>query len=334
MKALVLTGGGARGAFEAGVLYANKDAGWDIICGTSAGAINGAFAAQGMFDELRLVWSTIGARNVLQLQPLVANAKQFVTDVAAALHAHEYLKLFGALGELLKIWPLSNLLTVLGAIDPAPIHQILAQYLDYTRLRTTFVVTATNVTMRTADTFYWIPDNATSTRFGAKQSVGKQRFPITAANYVQVVQASTSIPGAFPPTDISPAADQIVCQYVDGGVANNTPLGMAIDAGADDITIVFMDPAGSAAPQRVTSLPQIGSACFDVMQSKILEDDIKLAQRTNQAVAGGTTNGRKPVTLRAVRPSTPLAVTVLDFNDQQRMDEAFKAGLAAPIVPL
>lgn len=48
MNALVLSGGGVRGAFEAGVIkaLAEKGSTWDIIAGVSVGAINAAFLAQ------------------------------------------------------------------------------------------------------------------------------------------------------------------------------------------------------------------------------------------------------------------------------------------------
>ncbi len=58
MKALVLSGGGALGAFEAGAIKALHDGGseFDLICGTSIGAINASFAAQDKIDELTALW--------------------------------------------------------------------------------------------------------------------------------------------------------------------------------------------------------------------------------------------------------------------------------------
>lgn len=48
MRALVLTGGGSFGAFQAGVVHglASKGRQWDLVIGTSVGAINGAYLAQ------------------------------------------------------------------------------------------------------------------------------------------------------------------------------------------------------------------------------------------------------------------------------------------------
>jgi|GEM_PF-6126943 len=50
MKALVLSGGGARGAYEAGLVCGLANAGerFDLVCGTSIGAINASFSCSGL----------------------------------------------------------------------------------------------------------------------------------------------------------------------------------------------------------------------------------------------------------------------------------------------
>jgi len=60
--ALVLSGGGAKGAFQVGALdYLIKEKGinFEIICGVSVGALNAAMVAQGDFDLLRKIWLEI-----------------------------------------------------------------------------------------------------------------------------------------------------------------------------------------------------------------------------------------------------------------------------------
>jgi NTE family protein len=60
--ALVLSGGGAKGAFQVGAeQYAREVEGytWDVIAGVSVGALNGAMLAMQKYDRLLEIWNTI-----------------------------------------------------------------------------------------------------------------------------------------------------------------------------------------------------------------------------------------------------------------------------------
>jgi len=60
-RALVLSGGGARGAFQVGVMKYLSEINWepDLVCGTSVGAINAAAYGTGMSnDQLTNLWRT------------------------------------------------------------------------------------------------------------------------------------------------------------------------------------------------------------------------------------------------------------------------------------
>ncbi len=64
--ALVLAGGGSRGAYEMGVWKAlhEMDIQFQIVCGTSIGAINGAMIAQGSFERAQEMWDTVETSQV------------------------------------------------------------------------------------------------------------------------------------------------------------------------------------------------------------------------------------------------------------------------------
>ena len=80
--AIVLSGGGARGAFEAGVLSGLQNrVSFDIVCGTSIGSINAALTAQRAFDELAQLWQTISTLNVVRYIDVVQKVSAFVDDV-------------------------------------------------------------------------------------------------------------------------------------------------------------------------------------------------------------------------------------------------------------
>ncbi len=72
-RALILSGGGARGAFQAGVWKYLVQIGWkpDIICGTSIGAINAAAIGSGMDVETLInLWTTYNRRRMYRLNLL------------------------------------------------------------------------------------------------------------------------------------------------------------------------------------------------------------------------------------------------------------------------
>jgi NTE family protein len=80
MRALVLSGGGSKGAYQVGVLRYLTEQGlsWDIVCGVSVGALNGSFISQYEKDfqrqgamHLEMLWKTIkGNRSIYRTHTL------------------------------------------------------------------------------------------------------------------------------------------------------------------------------------------------------------------------------------------------------------------------
>ena len=72
-RALVLSGGGARGAFQVGVWNYLLEKGWDpdLICGTSVGAINAVAIGSGMpLEKLMHIWKTLTRHSAYRLRLL------------------------------------------------------------------------------------------------------------------------------------------------------------------------------------------------------------------------------------------------------------------------
>lgn len=139
--ALVFSGGGAKGAWEAGVASALLEAGVPIgiAAGSSAGALNATLVADGRIDRLESTWRTLTRDDVYTLRPSV-----FFSGL-----------LPGWLGAL-AIGALDSLL------DPRPLRARLETTLDLDRIRASrvrLVVVATDVIERRARVF----DNATLT---------------------------------------------------------------------------------------------------------------------------------------------------------------------------
>jgi predicted acylesterase/phospholipase RssA len=336
MRALVLSGGGARGAYEAGVVTSLcKTKQFDIVCGTSIGAINASLVAQGDIDALGRLWHGIAARNIIRYIPQVDILKNMVATVEAVGKDNAFTKI----GDLLHLWhdyralgAPANLMGLRGAVSSDPVVQILQDCLDWQKLQaspTTLVVTGTNLTRGTSEGFFRFHSSRAAIQATFAGKAGATRYPLAADTYNSAVRASAAIPGAFTPVNFAPAGP-IAFDYVDGGVANNTPIGLAVDAGATEVTVVFMDPSDTKPRQQTANnMAQIAFASYDVMQQKILEDDLKLADTVND-LATKTLGEKKKIVidLWSVRPKEPLGLSVLGFNDQAALDAAFAQGSA------
>jgi predicted acylesterase/phospholipase RssA len=318
VNALVLSGGGARGAFEAGVVTGlSEGERFDIVCGTSIGALNGALVAQDEVASMRDAWREIAARKVIRLDEPLERWRRLALDLkafrlAAAIRGARHARI-----------PAFD--RIRGLLDWEPVRTILEARLDHARIARAFVIGTTDITHGRGAAFYAFPGDADAERaFAANEP---NAFPITAANYVDAVRASAAIPGAFAPVTIetSPGASAV---FADGCIANNTPLRQAIDAGATRVTVVFMQhDTLRYRDHRVRHAGDVVFACQDIADQRMLELDLKLARSVNAQVLRGEAPGKRFVELRVIGPSVPLRLGALNFDDQEALDRAYDVGL-------
>jgi len=337
MRALVLSGGGAKGAYEAGLaitLMQEFGEEFDIVCGTSIGAINASFIAQGKLTELAGVWSSIAQAQIVAPDRRVVALQNIFASLVSLVQAKLWLKAFVlartaiiAFVNIRVLNPLESLIGMTGALSPTGAQKMLASHLDLDAVKRVLIISVTDVTLRAQQVFYCFPD-----RYADAQAhfvhEEPQALPFDKPTFSETVRASGAIPAAFAPVTLPypPPGNA----YVDGGVTNNTPIGQAIDAGADDITIVYVDPAAVAAKAPTANIPDILASCFSMMQQCILDLDYKTALRVNDAVSANAddTRHKSIVKIRTFRPKAPLAVGVIDFSKQLEVTSAFQAGQA------
>jgi NTE family protein len=125
--ALVLSGGGAKGAYEAGVAVALVERGLPIrlVAGSSAGALNAAMIASGRSDRLEAMWRSVTRAQVYTLRGPVIFAG-FLPGWLTLLTLNQTSALF----------------------DPAPLRELIAASVDLDHLRDSpirLVVTATDL---------------------------------------------------------------------------------------------------------------------------------------------------------------------------------------------
>jgi len=330
MRALVLSGGGAAGAYQAGAVTALvRRVSYDIICGTSIGAINGAVVAQNKIDDLAHIWHTIASKRVIRYSPQVQRLFRLIGDVEALNNDPLFMRpadLIRLITRYLELGPPSQIFRQMGTAAREPVIDAIGYAMDFHALERSFIVTVTNVTRGTSECFYtFVGDHAGYERTFCAKRKGTS-FPLDARTFFPAVLASSATPGAFEPVALDAGGER--CHYVDGGVANNTPIGLAIDAGASDITVVSMEPSeaenGARAPKTLAELALVS---YDVFQDRMLKLDLKLAETVNQAILADALRGKRVVSLHTVRPKKTLGLPILGFDDQQAIDAAFERGL-------
>jgi len=316
-RALVLTGAGALGAYEAGAAIALLRAGerFDIICGTSIGAINAAFIAMGAIDELDEVWHSIARYRLIRpgkrLAPMLAALNE-LGDSGRGVLSRPYNVLHGAA----ILYAGGRVFGETGFFESAPIVSFLRERLDLRRVATTFAWSATNLTTALSEAFYIAPPAQADLPSHPAYRVHRldPSIDADAALFPEAIRASAAIPLVFRPVTLSPR-DASPGAYADGGIAQNAPIGIARHLGATDLVGITASPPATIA--SVATLSDVLMQSYAANQNRLI-----FAQ-----FADGTT-GTRLRSSALVQPSSPLALGPLDFGDQPALDAAFTRGAA------
>jgi NTE family protein len=289
-RALVLAGGGARGAYEAGVLsyvfehaYPRLPGGFefDIFSGTSVGAVHAAFAAATADSDPGLrakrlleTWTTMRLTDVFRLT---------LGDLLAMpLRALGLRRSGGSRRER----PVLG-----GLVDVAPLERMVEKRIPWGRLpdglrRPTpkaLCISCTDVRTGRATVFMDGPlaDPAPWTHDANAQAI-ETRI------HARHVRASAALPFLFPAVLVDGR------YYVDGGLRMNTPLSPALRLSADRVLVVTTGQrpglAGDAAayPAEVVTQPVfLLGKILDALTLDRLEYEIQRIDLVNALIARG-----------------------------------------------
>jgi NTE family protein len=329
-RALILGGGGARGAYEAGVVAGlTERERFDIICGTSIGAINGMYVAQGTPERLAEVWRTLSSRRVTQLKPELASLL-LLWQAASGLMRSPFSQKASHAVSMLRALPqlatASRLPHLLGLFESGNARTVIQEIADFNQLSRTFIVGVTNLNTGHGEAFAYFPPEQREAEEAFHAA--ERAEPIHAGNYVDAVAASAALPPVYDPVPIL-CADGVERLFADGGFTNNAPLRQAIDAGATEITAIFVDPSEYRGDERrVGSMMEVAEVMLEANMERMLELDLKLARRINESVLAGAAAGKRFVRIRVIGPAGPLQLPTLGFDDQEALDRLFALGYA------
>ncbi|OYU46674.1 MAG: hypothetical protein CFE44_00865 [Burkholderiales bacterium PBB4] len=231
---LVLQGGGALGAYQAGVyeVLASSDYTPDWIAGVSIGAINAALIAGNpparRVQHLREFWHRVSCGVLLPAPPLLpwrTGFNWFSSQVSTFQGVHGFY-------QPRMPWDFMappGKSSALGMYDTTPLRNTLLELVDFDLInRQPLRLSVGAVDVRTGNSVYF--DNTTHT-------IGPEH-----------IMASGALPPAFAPVEIDGAA------YWDGGIVSNTPLHYVLDHRQDKDRMVLQVDLFSARGDMPTDL--------------------------------------------------------------------------------
>jgi NTE family protein len=308
--ALVLPGGGARGAFQAGVLKAIAELvpkgvpnPFAVISGTSAGAINSIVLAnrarrfQVAVTELERVWSNFRCHQVYRTDHL--------TMLIGILHWLTAIMSGGVL---------------VGAprclLDNSPLRALLGRNIRFSRIQDAIDGGYLDAVAITAASYA----SARSTAFfqAKKGTAGwsrTRRLGKRSELHLDHLMASIAVPMIFPPVQVDGEF------FGDGAMRQATPLSPAVHLGADRILVIGVrDETADATPdsnqsQRSPSFAQIAGYMLDTLFMDGLYSDLEHVTRINQMIDSvdpkhrtGSLARMRPIDTMVVVPSEDLRV--------------------------
>ena len=334
LTALVLSGGGARAAYQVGVLRAlvriRREAlgpvarlrnPFGVICGTSAGAINASVLAANAdrFEEtvelLAKVWQSFSAEQVYRADSLgvIRSGAQWLTMLSV--------------GWLIARWRRARPRSLL---DNAPLAQLLLSMVPLQRLPMMFEQRHLHALAVTASSY---TSGEHFTFFDAAQPIEpwqrSQRMAVQTRLSQAHLLASSAIPFVFPATALEVNGEP--GWFGDGSMRQTAPLSPAVHLGAQRLLIIgagrMQEPSGRVvASHDYPNLAQIAGHAMASIFLDALAVDIERMKRINRTLALLPDSALADTTLR------PLEALVI--SPSQRLDDIAARHLPALPAPV
>ncbi len=334
LTGLVLSGGGARAAYQVGVLraiaalrrrFASDSAKrrnpFAIICGTSAGAVNAAALAcradafDSAVETVSQVWENFHAEQVYRSDSLgvIRSGAQWLTMLS--------------LGWVIARWRRAKPRSLL---DNAPLAELLQRLVPLERLPDMLAKRHLQALAVTASSY---SSGEHFTFFQSASAIAPwtrmQRLAVPAQLTHKHLLASSAIPFIFPSTELEHAGQ--LGWYGDGSMRQTAPLSPAIHLGAQRVLIIgagrMHEPPGREV--RNTGYPSLAQIAGHALSSIFLDalaTDIERLQRINRTLS------LLPEDARLGTPLRPMDALVI--APSQRLDDIaarHQASLPAPV---
>ncbi|MGL1834232.1 patatin-like phospholipase family protein [Rhodocyclaceae bacterium SMB388] len=304
--ALVLTGGGARAAYQVGVLQAIREIRgarpgnpFPILCGTSAGGINAVALAVFSADfntavrKLAWIWRNFHVDKIYRADALALLATGARWGAA-----------------LTSGWAIRQ--TPRSLLDNAPLRELLARVIDFDAIDRSIAsgglhavsVSASGYSSGESLAFFQaapeVPPWQRAQRIGVRTRLG-----------IEHLLATSAIPFVFPAVRINRE------YFGDGSMRQLAPISPAIHLGADRVLVIGSGRLAEEGRQRSDAYPSPAQIAGHALSSIFLDSlavDLERMQRINQTLSAFTAAQREAAGM-VLRPIETLVI-----SPSQRLD--------------
>ncbi|MGL5286971.1 MAG: patatin-like phospholipase family protein [Aeromonas sp.] len=305
--ALLLTGGGARAAYQVGALKAiaefyprDTPIPFPILCGTSAGAINvtalACYASRFLLGVRKLEWVW----------------RRFDTDHIFSFYPGKLVRRLLVEGSAGLIRPIPN--PAFNLFSQEPLRQLLDELIDYRKIDENLMYGSLEALAITASDYI----NGLSTTFFQGRPAHHaweraRRHGIRTTIGTDHLLASAALPFIFPPIGIEGH------YYGDGSIHQLSPLSPAIHLGAEHLLVITLEsPRHETRLREALTTSDIASHLLNTVFTDTLNSDLERLSRINKTLSLIPERERRHLNLKAVqscvlKPSQDLDELALPF---------------------
>ena len=242
-KALVISGGGAKGAWGGGAaqsLFENHNKEWDIFLGCSTGSLLVTMVPSESFQILKDMYTSVNTDNIFSVNPYTKKGKyNFWNILKRVIGKKTSLGEFGGLRHIL-------------------LKDFTQNEFDFLKtIKKDVYVTVVNMTKGKVEFF--------------------SNNELTYHEFINMVIASTSVPIA---ADLVKHNGDM---YLDGGLMEHIPIKKAIDLGADEIDVIVHRPEKFENDDwKADNMFDVLTRTIDLMQREVSLSDVMIAQLAAQ----------------------------------------------------
>lgn len=249
MRALVISGGGSKGAFAGGIaeyLIAECDNHYDLFLGTSTGSLLVPLLSIGETSKLKEIYTSVNQKSIFSRNPFIIKKKdeEFEIKINHFNILLGFLKGSKTFGESKALREL-----ILNAITPEFFEKMKLQSVDV-------VVTVSNITLG-------------SVEYKSLKDFTRQEF-------CDWIWASANV------IPFMSLVTKNSYDYGDGGLGNIVPISEAINRGASDVDVIVLKTEKQYQKKPVANALDLTTRVFDFLLDQIIRNDLTYGKLRSQ----------------------------------------------------